>query len=109
MRSISPAYPLPAPPEKGGGPEHRYASTILTIPGWHFDSLTGDRAGTYSVGVNGNWRLTFTMTGADAFAVNLEDDHCVCMQSDVDVWQLTQANERTYREIDRVGGVAFTL
>ena len=25
------------------------------------------------------------------------------MQTDVDVWQLTQANERTYREIERVG------
>ena len=25
------------------------------------------------------------------------------MQADVDVWQLTQANERSYREIERVG------
>ena len=25
------------------------------------------------------------------------------MQTDVDAWQLTQANERTYREIERVG------
>jgi len=25
------------------------------------------------------------------------------MQTDVDVWQLTQANERSYREIEKVG------
>ena len=25
------------------------------------------------------------------------------MQTEVDVWQLTQANERTYRDIDRAG------
>jgi len=47
----------------------------MVVPDWRFHSLTGDRAGTCSVSVNANWRLTFTMTGADAFAVNLEDDH----------------------------------
>jgi len=47
----------------------------MDVPGWRFHSLTGDRTGTYSVSVNANWRLTFTMTGADAIAVNLEDYH----------------------------------
>ena len=37
-------------------------------PGWHVHQLNGDRAGTWSVSVSGNWRLTFC-------DLNLEDYH----------------------------------
>lgn len=47
----------------------------MSVPGWNFHPLTGDRAGTYTVSVSGNWRLTFTMSDGDAQSVNLEDYH----------------------------------
>ena len=28
-------------------------------PGWRIHQLTGDRAGTWSISVSGNWRITF--------------------------------------------------
>ncbi len=34
-----------------------------------------NRAGTWSVTVSGNWRVTFTFEGEDAFDVDLEDYH----------------------------------
>jgi proteic killer suppression protein len=37
--------------------------------------LKGDRAGTWSVSVSGNWRLTFTIEGGDICALDLEDYH----------------------------------
>ncbi|MBX9726288.1 MAG: type II toxin-antitoxin system RelE/ParE family toxin [Rickettsiales bacterium] len=40
-----------------------------------FHPLTGDRKGTYSMHVNGNFCITFTMHGADVADVNLEDYH----------------------------------
>jgi len=47
----------------------------LNVPGWRFHQLTGDRMGTWSVSVSGNWRITFDFSGADAVNVNLEDYH----------------------------------
>lgn len=44
-------------------------------PGWRFHQLSGDRAGTYSVTVSGNWRITFKFDGEDATEVDLEDYH----------------------------------
>ncbi len=38
-------------------------------------ALKGDRAGTWSVLVSGNWRVTFRFEGEDAFDVDLEDYH----------------------------------
>jgi len=47
----------------------------MDLPGFGFHQLKGDRQGTYSVKVSGNWRLTFTFDQGNAFAVNLEDYH----------------------------------
>jgi proteic killer suppression protein len=47
----------------------------LDIPGLKFHTLTGDRKGTYSVWMTGNWRVTFKWDDDGPFAVNLEDQH----------------------------------
>lgn len=47
----------------------------MSIPGFRFHRLTGDRKGSYSVTVTGNWRITFRFEGEDAFDLNLEDYH----------------------------------
>ncbi|MEX2649069.1 MAG: type II toxin-antitoxin system RelE/ParE family toxin [Alphaproteobacteria bacterium] len=43
--------------------------------GWRVHQLTGDRAGTWSVSVSGNWRITFTIERGEIRALNLEDYH----------------------------------
>lgn len=50
-------------------------ATDMNLPGFGFHELTGDRAGTYSVKVSGNWRLTFRFESGNALAVSLEDYH----------------------------------
>lgn len=47
----------------------------MQLPGYGFHELTGDRKGTYTVKVSGNWRITFRFDGGNAFDVNLEDYH----------------------------------
>ena len=47
----------------------------LNIPGFGFHPLTGDRKGTYSVWVTGNWRVTFKWDEEGPLDVNLEDYH----------------------------------
>jgi proteic killer suppression protein len=47
----------------------------LNLPGFDFHALKGDRKGTYSVSVSGNWRITFRYEAGDAIDVNLEDYH----------------------------------
>ncbi|MCD6047126.1 MAG: plasmid maintenance system killer protein [Gammaproteobacteria bacterium] len=47
----------------------------MNLPGYGFHKLTGDRKGTWSVKVSGNWRLTFKFEGGHAYDVNLEDYH----------------------------------
>lgn len=42
-------------------------------PGYRFHELKGDRAGTYSVTVSANWRLTFRFEGEDAIVLDHED------------------------------------
>jgi toxin HigB-1 len=44
-------------------------------PGWRIHQLTGDRAGTWSVSVSGNWRITFTLDSGEICNLNLEDYH----------------------------------
>ncbi len=51
------------------------AATDMNLPGWGFHELKGNRRGTFSVKVSGNWRLTFKFADGDAFEVNLEDYH----------------------------------
>ena len=40
-----------------------------------FHALKGDRAGTYSMHVNGNWCITFRFEQGDAFDLNFENYH----------------------------------
>jgi proteic killer suppression protein len=47
----------------------------MNLPGYRLHELKGDRKGTWSVTVSGNWRLTFTFGSGDAFDVDLEDYH----------------------------------
>lgn len=44
-------------------------------PGWRIHQLSGDRAGTWSIAVSGNWRITFEVADNDIWQVNLEDYH----------------------------------
>lgn len=44
-------------------------------PGWRIHQLVGDRAGTWSISVSGNWRITFTVEDGDITDLNLEDYH----------------------------------
>lgn len=47
----------------------------MNLAGYKFHHLKGERKNTYSVTVNGNWRLTFMFEGCDAILVNYEDYH----------------------------------
>ncbi len=47
----------------------------MNLPGYDLHELTNDRAGSWAVSVNGNWRLTFCFVGEHAEDVNLEDYH----------------------------------
>ncbi|MEY4209302.1 MAG: hypothetical protein RLZZ20_2454 [Pseudomonadota bacterium] len=45
----------------------------MSLPGYKFHALKGDRKGEDAVPVSGNWRITFEFDGQDAVNVNLED------------------------------------
>lgn len=47
----------------------------MNLPGLVLHELVGQRKGTWSVRVSGNWRITFTFDGVDACDVDLEDYH----------------------------------
>ena len=44
-------------------------------PGWRIRRLSGDRVGTWSIGVSGNWRITFDLADGAIRNLNLEDYH----------------------------------
>ena len=44
-------------------------------PGWRIHQLVGDRAGTWSIAVSGNWRITFEVEDDAIVHLDLEDDH----------------------------------
>jgi toxin HigB-1 len=44
-------------------------------PGWRIHQLQGDRAGTWSLSVSGNWRLTFEIKQGEICNLNMEDYH----------------------------------
>jgi plasmid maintenance system killer protein len=48
---------------------------VRTMPDWRAHQLTGDREGTWSLRVTGNWRLTFRVEQGDLVEVNYEDYH----------------------------------
>ena len=47
----------------------------MNLPGLDLHELRGDRKGTWSVKVSGNWRVTFILVGKNAVDVNYEDYH----------------------------------
>lgn len=47
----------------------------MKAPGLRFHELKGDRKGTGSVSVSGNWRVTFKMQNQHAIEVDYEDYH----------------------------------
>jgi toxin HigB-1 len=44
-------------------------------PGWRIHQLSGDRAGTWSLSVSGNWRVTFDLERGEIHNLDLEDYH----------------------------------
>jgi proteic killer suppression protein len=57
---------LIAAPDMGG---------VAGPPGWRVHQLRGDRAGTWSISISGNWRLTFDVRQREIFDLDLEDYH----------------------------------
>ena len=51
------------------------ASTIddMRLPGYDLHPLKGERKGTWSIKVSGNWRITFRFDQGNAYDVNLDD------------------------------------
>jgi proteic killer suppression protein len=47
----------------------------MGLPGLYLHPLKGDRQGTWSVRVSGNWRVTFVFVGNDVDQVDYEDYH----------------------------------
>ncbi len=47
----------------------------MDLPGYKLHNLKGKDKSTWSVWVNGNWRVTFQFDGADATAVDYRDYH----------------------------------
>jgi toxin HigB-1 len=44
-------------------------------PGWRIHQLSGDRRGTWSLSVSGNWRITFDVEQSEIHNLDLEDYH----------------------------------
>ncbi len=47
----------------------------MNLPGYRLHELKGERKGTWSLIVSGNWRLTFKFQDPDTYDVDLEDYH----------------------------------
>jgi proteic killer suppression protein len=47
----------------------------MDLPGLNLHPLKGERKGTWSVSVSGNWRVTFRFVGKEADGVDYEDYH----------------------------------
>ncbi|HEY9701097.1 MAG TPA: type II toxin-antitoxin system RelE/ParE family toxin, partial [Allocoleopsis sp.] len=45
----------------------------IRLPGYDLHELKGDRKGTWSIKVSGNWRITFKFEDGNAYDVNIED------------------------------------
>lgn len=50
-------------------------SGVAGPPGWRIHQLSGDRLGTWSISVSGNWRLTFAIKDGEIADLDLEDYH----------------------------------
>ena len=47
----------------------------LNFPGYDLHELKGERAGTWAMKVNKNWRLTFSFENGNAVDLDMEDYH----------------------------------
>ena len=47
----------------------------MSAPAFKLHELKGDEQGTWSVWVNGNWRVTFRFEKGDAYIVDYRDYH----------------------------------
>jgi len=47
----------------------------MNLPGYRLHELKGQETGTWSVTINGNWRITFKFEGQDAAVVDYKDYH----------------------------------
>lgn len=47
----------------------------IDLPGFKLHSLKGNRKGTWSITVSGNWRITFEFIDGNAYILNYEDYH----------------------------------
>jgi proteic killer suppression protein len=47
----------------------------MDLPGYRLHKLSGERKHTWSITVNGNWRITFEFEDGNAYIVNYEDYH----------------------------------
>ena len=47
----------------------------MDLPGLRLHELIGNRRGTFSVNVSGNWRITFKFKDGNAEVVDYEDYH----------------------------------
>ncbi len=47
----------------------------IKLPGYNLHELQGNREGTWSIKVSGNWRITFIFEKNDAYDIDLEDYH----------------------------------
>ena len=50
-------------------------SDQAAIPGNHFEPLSGDRLGQYSIRINDRWRICFEWKNPDAYSVEIVDYH----------------------------------
>ena len=47
----------------------------IDMPGYRLHPLRGDRRGSWSIAISGNWRVTFRFEDGDAYDVDLVDYH----------------------------------
>ena len=52
-----------------------HAIEDMDIPGFHLHPVKGSERGRWSIGVNGNWRITFEIENGNAFVLDYEDYH----------------------------------
>ncbi|MDP7546023.1 MAG: type II toxin-antitoxin system RelE/ParE family toxin [Alphaproteobacteria bacterium] len=55
--------------------EAESVAEIDTLPGWRLHRLRGDRVGTWSISLSGNWRITFRIQDDRIYDLDLEDYH----------------------------------
>jgi len=48
---------------------------LMRLPSNHFEALSGDRNGQYSIRINRQWRICFTFSDGDAYGVEITDYH----------------------------------